>query len=116
MKNDCPYNAGITCPPNKRRCATCGWAPEEARRRAEEEAKRQDEGRAPVQAPKRHTNHPKRVAKVNRHGQVVQVYSSVRMAAMENGLSRDVVRNRCEGRVFGRTLDLGGYTFRYLKD
>ena len=114
MKNDCPYNAGITCPPNKRRCAACGWAPEEARRRAVEEAKLPVY--APVQTPKRRTNHPRRVAKVNRHGQVVQVYSSVRMAALENGISRDAVRRRCEGVLTRFDLDLGGYTFRYLKD
>lgn len=112
MKNDCPYNAGITCPPNKRRCATCGWAPEEAKRRAEEEAKLPVY--EPTKTPKQGLNRPRRVGKVNRHGRVVQVYSSLRIAAAENGISRDAIRRRCEGTLTRFDLDLVGYTFKYI--
>lgn len=52
-----------------------------------------------------------KVAKVNRDGEVVAVYSSANVAAKENFLSSQAVRNRCNGLVKKAYLD--GYTYRY---
>lgn len=104
MAHDCPHNPGITCPPNKHHCATCGWCPDEAKRRVEEPT------RNPQQGPTR----SKRVAKVDAKGRVVEIYSSENMAAKENGVSRTAVRQRCTGETTRFTIDLGGYSFKYI--
>lgn len=106
MTNDCPHNTGINCDPTKRHCVTCGWSPDGAKRRADKKA-------AKVKDPQQGPTKSKRVAKVDTTGQVVEIYSSISMAAAQNGVSRDVVRNRCEGRVLIHTLDLG-YSFKYI--
>lgn len=105
MTNDCPHNPGITCDPAKRHCATCGWSPNVHR-----EIKPHRAVKNPQQGPTR----SKRVAKVDAHGRVVEVYSSENMAAKENGISRTAVRQRCTGETTRFTIDLGGYTFRYV--
>lgn len=110
MTNDCPHNTGITCDPGKRHCVTCGGSPEGAKRR---QAAMAGEKAAKVKDPKQGPTRSKRVAKVGLDGNVVEVYTSIRMAAEQNGISRDAVRNRCEGRVSVHALDLG-YSFKYI--
>lgn len=110
MNNDCPHNPGITCDPTKRHCVTCGWSPEGAKHRQTVlEGKKATKAKDPQQGPTR----SKRVAKVGADGQVVEVYSHISMAAAQNGVSRDTVRNRCKGRVLVHALDLG-YSFKYI--
>jgi hypothetical protein len=106
MTNVCPYNDGVTCPPNDRRCATCGWNPEGAKRRAEKKA-------AKTKDPQRGPTKSKRVAKVDARGKVLEIYSSIAMAAAVNHVSRTTVRNRCEDSVTRFDLDLG-YSFKYI--
>lgn len=107
--NDCPYNSGINCDPTKRHCATCGWSPDGAKRRADKKATK-------VKNPQQGPTKSKRVAKVDAKGQVVQVYSSIAMASAVNHVSRDVVRSRCEDGAVNPYVDLGGFTFHYIKD
>ena len=101
----CPYNVGVTCPPNNRQCDACGWNPGYVR--------------CPVTArpavhPQQSPTRSKRVAKVDAKGKVVEVYSSTTMAAQENGISRTAVRERCLGKINRFSLDLCGCTFKYL--
>jgi hypothetical protein len=102
--NFCTYNTGVLCDPAGRQCETCGWSPKEAERRRA--------GMAPTPKPVSQ-NRPKRVAKVDASGQVVEVYSSLSMAAKQNDTSHPTIRAMCEGATtrVGRTL---GYTFRYI--
>ena len=106
----CKYNAGISCADHD--CAGCGWNPETAQRRRDACVAMRKATKNPQQG----RTKSKRVAKVDACGRVLEIYSSETMAAKENGVSRTVVRQRCNGETTRFTLDLGGCTFRYLKD
>ena len=54
----------------------------------------------------------KPVVKVDRKGNVVEFYSSVREAAKKNYASPKYIQNRCKRRVKDR-YDADGYTYRY---
>lgn len=104
----CKHNAGVNC--DVQYCKGCGWNPEVAKRRmAAKDGKK-------AKNPQRGRTKSKRVAKVDAQGQVVEIYSSIAMAAAVNHVSRVTIRNRCEDTPTRFDLDLGGCTFRYLKD
>lgn len=102
--NTCPHNDVINCPPNKRHCSTCSWSPDGVKRRVEKKV------RNPQQGPTR----SKRVAKVDAHGRVVEIYSSINMAAQQNDVSRTTVRQRCDGVTTRFDIYLDGCTFKYI--
>lgn len=106
----CKYNAGVGC--DVQYCKNCGWNPEVAQRRRDACVAMRKATKNPQQG----RTKSKRVAKVDAHGQVVEIYSSIGMAAAVNHVSRTTVRNRCEDAVTQFAVDLGGFTFRYLKD
>ena len=104
----CKYNTGVNCDAHD--CEGCGWSPETVRRRQDVRIARR---KNPQQGPTK----SKRVAKVDAQGRVVQVYSSISMAAAENDVSRTVIQQRCEGKKTAySTIDLGGFSFRYIRD
>ena len=105
--NFCKYNDGVTCEPAKRHCATCGWSPDEAKRR------RDTPGAKKVKNPQQGPTKSKRVAKVDARGQVLEIYFSENMAAKQNGVSRTSVRARCEGKATQFSVDLG-FSFKYI--
>ena len=103
----CKYNTVIDC--DAQHCETCGWSPKVA----EERLAAIEAGQAVQIKKTRKVSAAKRVAKIDADGKVIEVYSSIRIAAAENGVSRDSVQARCEGTTTRFTLDLGGCTFRY---
>lgn len=54
----------------------------------------------------------RRVQKLNRDGNVVETYGSVREAAKKNYMDKSAVYNRCAGKVKD-TYGLDGFDYRY---
>lgn len=109
-KNECPHNSGVTCPEGGRRCQTCGWSPEGAKRRQRSMTK---QAMLPTERVPSRPTHTRSVAKVSADGRVLEMYPSIVQAAQANNMSSQTVKNYLREKVKHPFKCTGGYTFRY---
>ena len=64
--------------------------------------------------PSRHKGgKPRQVAKINEAGDVLELYSSLTIAADANNMTPTSVKYHCQGKLKHPLKCTGGYTFRY---
>ena len=110
-KNDCPHNSGITCPEGGRNCPICGWSPQGAKRRRMQKTAAIPSAEA--QLPRNKGGKPRQVAKINEAGEVLELYSSLVIAADANNTNPTSIKYHCQGKLKHPFKCTGGYSFRY---